>query len=223
MAKMPSAGNTKTRLCPPLSSQQAAELYRCFLLDTLELMRRVESVQPIVAYLPHDAEPYFRRHTPPGFEFIPQEGMDLAERLDNVLSYCLRNGYRQAAVMDSDSPTLPLAHLEQAFEMLDDANVDAVLGPCEDGGYYLIGLKSPCAALFRGVAMSTSTVAAQTLDRARQAGLRVACLPRWYDVDTYQDLERLVEELASRPDPLARHTRAFLSRAAGSWPEMPST
>jgi glycosyltransferase A (GT-A) superfamily protein (DUF2064 family) len=125
--------------------------------------------------------------------------------------------------MDSDSPTLPLAHLDQAFEMLDDAKVDVVLGPCEDGGYYMIGLKSPCAALFHGVAMSTPTVAAQTLDRAREQGLHVACLPRWYDVDTYQDLGRLAKELASRMDRPARHTRAFLSHTAGSWPAMPST
>ncbi len=215
VAKKPSIGRTKTRLTPPLSGQEAAELYRCFLLDTLELMKLVEVAQPIVAYLPPDAEPFFRRFAPPGFDFVPQVGADLGERLDNVLTHCLEKGYRQAVVMDSDSPTLPVAYLEQACQELDDPTVDVVLGPCDDGGYYLIGLKSPCAALFRGIVMSTSTVMAETLERAQEQGLRVACLPGWYDVDTPDELERLVGELRSQPHHPAQHTRAFLSDAMG--------
>jgi len=215
MAKKPSIGRTKTRLSPPLSGQQATELYRCLLLDSLKLMKRVEGVQSIIAYFPPEAEPFFRRLAPPGFDFVPQVGADLGERLDNVLTHCLQRGYRQAVVMDSDSPTLPVTYLKQAFQVLDDPTVDAVLGPCDDGGYYLIGLKSPCSALFRGIVMSTSTVVTETLERAREQGLRVACLPRWYDVDTYEDLERLIKELLSQPDHLAQHTRAFLSDVMG--------
>lgn len=215
VAKEPSAGRTKTRLSPPLSGRQATDLYRCLLLDTLELMKRVEGVQAIIAYLPPGAEPLFRRIAPPDFDFVPQVGADLGERLDNVLTHCLQRGYRQAVVMDSDSPTLPVAYLKQAFQVLDDPTVDVVLGPCDDGGYYLIGLKSPCSALFRGIVMSTSTVVTETLERAREQGLRVACLPRWYDVDTYEDLERLSEELLSQPDHVAQHTRAFLSDVMG--------
>jgi glycosyltransferase A (GT-A) superfamily protein (DUF2064 family) len=112
--------------------------------------------------------------------------------------------------MDSDSPTLPAAILQQAFRELDEPGVDVVLGPCEDGGYYLIGLKASCPALFQGIAWSTSTVVDETLERAHDRGLRVACLPRWYDVDVYEDLQRLIEELGSLPDDLARHTRALL-------------
>jgi rSAM/selenodomain-associated transferase 1 len=215
VAKEPLAGRTKTRLSPPLSGQQATDLYRCFLLDTLELMRRVGGVQPIIAYLPPEAESFFRCFAPPDFDFIPQVGADLGERLDNVLTHCLQSGYCQAVVMDSDSPTLPVTYLRQAFRELDDPTVDVVLGPCDDGGYYLIGLKSPCSALFRGIVMSTSTVVTETLERAREQRLRVACLPHWYDVDTSEDLERLIEELCSQPDHLAQHTRAFLSHTMG--------
>jgi rSAM/selenodomain-associated transferase 1 len=215
MAKEPKAGGTKTRLSPPLTSQGAAELYQCFLMDTLELMRRLDGVRPIVAYLPFEAESYFQRIAPPGFDFIPQVGADLGERLDNVMTHCLQGGFDQAAVMDSDSPTLPLALLQQAFRDLADPGVDAVLGPCDDGGYYLVGLKSPCPALFRGVVMSTETVAEETLKRAQEQGLEMVCLPRWYDVDTYEDLQRLVDELDSRPDQVAEHTRTFLSGAGG--------
>jgi len=215
MAKEPLPGRTKTRLSPPLSGQQAADLYRCFLLDTLELMKRVEGVQPIIAYLPPEARPFFRCFAPPGFDFIPQVGAHLGERLDNVLTHCLQRGYHQAVVMDSDSPTLPVTYLRQAFKELEDPRVDVVLGPCNDGGYYLIGLKSPCSALFQGMVMSTPTVVTETLERAREQRLQVACLPRWHDVDTSEDLERLIEELRSQPDHLAQHTRAFLSNARG--------
>jgi rSAM/selenodomain-associated transferase 1 len=213
MAKEPLAGQTKTRLSPPLSGQEAADLYRCFLLDTLELMQRVEGVQPIIAYHPDEAAPFFRRFAPSGFAFIPQVGADLGERLDHALTHCLQGGYRQAVVMDSDSPNLPLDVLQQAFQTLDDPTVDVVIGPCDDGGYYLIGLKAPCAALFREVTMSTATVRAETEQQAQAHGLRVARLPTWYDVDTYDDLLRLRQALAAQPAPCARHTWAFLSHA----------
>ncbi len=211
VAKEPQAGRTKTRLSPPLSGQQAADLARCFLLDTLELMLRVEIAQSILAYTPDEAEPFFRRFVPSGFKFIPQVGVDLGERLDNVLAHCLQGGYEQAVVMDSDSPSLPKAILERAFRELENPDVDVVLGPCEDGGYYLIGVKARCPALFQEITWSTSAVTTETLHRAQEHGLRVACLPHWYDVDMYVDLQRLAEELRSLPEDLARHTRAILA------------
>jgi len=210
MAKEPSPGGTKTRLSPPLTAREAADLYRCFLLDTLDLMRRVASAQPVIAYAPPEAEPAFRDLAPPGFELIPQVGPDLGDRLDRVVADCLRKGYRRAVIVASDSPTIPLATLEQAFAELDDAAVDVVLGPCDDGGYYLVGLKRRCPALFRGIVMSTATVLEETLARAEQQGLRVACLPPWYDVDTFDDLARLKRELCATPEHPAQRTRAFL-------------
>ena len=212
MAKQPQPGATKTRLHPSLGGQEAADLYRCFLLDTLDLMRQVDGAQPIIAYSPAEAEPYFREIAPPGFEFVRQDGADLPERLDNVLGHALDCGYGRAVVMDSDSPTLPLALLERAFHELAEPTVDVVLGPCDDGGYYLIGLKARCSALFRGLTMSTPTVLEETLCRAREQGLRVASLPVWYDVDTPECLARLKRELATLPETSARHTRAYLSR-----------
>jgi rSAM/selenodomain-associated transferase 1 len=211
VAKEPEAGKTKTRLSPPLSGQQAADLYRCFLLDTLELMVRVEIAQPILAYTPDEAEPFFRRFAPAGFEFTPQVGADLGERLDNVLAHCLQGRYEQAVVMDSDSPSLPAAILERAFRELESPDVDVVLGPCEDGGYYLIGVKARCPALFQEITWSTSAVTAETLQHAEEHNLSVARLPEWYDIDVYEDLQRLAEQLRSLPEDLARHTRALLA------------
>lgn len=224
VAKQPSVGQTKTRLTPMLSHEEATALYRSLLLDTLHLMLQVPDVQPVIAYTPPDGEPFFRSIAPPAFHLTPQVGNDLGARLHHVLRLYLRGGYTQAVVLDSDSPTLPVARLAQAFRALDDPGTDAVFGPCDDGGYYLVGLKAPCAALFQGMLMSTPTVLTETLERARAQALRVALLPVWYDVDTPHDLARLRKDLARLPSAIAPHTRRFLAQEGRPTPpEQPYT
>ncbi len=196
VAKRPAAGQTKTRLTPPLSPEQAAALYECLLRDTLDLIRRVPDVQPAIAFLPEDAEGYFAALAP-DFELFPQEGPDLGARLDNALSHTLSRGYERVAIMNSDGPTLPVASLTAAFEALGNG-ADVVLGPADDGGYYLIGLKRPAPRLLREVRMSTPTVLADTLALAAEEGLRVALLPIWYDVDDVASLERLRDRVGER-------------------------
>jgi rSAM/selenodomain-associated transferase 1 len=210
VSKRPRPRQTKTRLCPPLSPEQAAQLYECFLRDTLDVARAVPDVTRYVAYLPHDESEYFRQLAP-DFELTPQAGESLGERLNNALTGCLSQGYGQAVIMDSDSPTLPSAYVAQAFDELDAADVS--LGPCEDGGYYLIGLKQPQPRLLREVRMSTPNVLRDTLDLAREVGLRAALLPTWYDVDTLVELQRLRDELRPPADGIARYTREFLEVA----------
>ena len=216
MAKRPEAGQTKTRLSPPLSPAQAAALYECFLRDTLGLMRRTPAVRPVIAYLPPAAEGYFAALAP-DFELTLQEGPDLGARLANVFQHYLSLGYERVVAMDSDSPTLPAAYLAAAFEAL-AGEVDVVLGPCDDGGYYLIGLKRPAPRLLREVRMSTPNVVADTLALAAAEGLKVKLLPAWYDVDEAAALDRLAAELAAAPPTVAPHTRRFLaSLRAGDW------
>jgi uncharacterized protein len=208
MAKRPASGQTKTRLTPPLSPVQATALYECFLRDTLDLIRRVPDAQPVIAFLPEDARSYFAALAP-DFELLRQEGADLGARLDNALSYYLARGYQRVAIMNSDGPTLPVSSLAAAFEELGNG-ADVVLGPADDGGYYLIGLKRPAPRLLREVRMSTPTVLADTLALAAEEGVRVALLPVWYDVDDVASLERLQAELATAPTEIAPRTRAFL-------------
>lgn len=207
IAKRPTPGQTKTRLTPPLTSEQASALYECFLRDTIDIVRAVPDVARLINYLPPTEADYFRQLAPE-FGLIPQVGNSLGERLDNVLTHCLADGYRQAVVMDSDSPTLPPAYLTQAFEELEHAEV--VLGPCDDGGYYLIGLTRPQPRLLLEVPMSTASVLTDTLALAAELKLRVALLPTWYDVDTAAELDRLKQELTTSTNSLGRHTRAFL-------------
>jgi rSAM/selenodomain-associated transferase 1 len=209
VAKRPVAGQTKTRLCPPLSAGQAAQLYECFLRDTLDVARAVTDVTRYIAYLPYDESAYFHQLAS-DFALIPQIGASLGERLDHALTHCLQDGFERAVILDSDSPTLPPAYVAQAFDALNTA--DVTLGPCEDGGYYLIGLKRPQSRLLREVRMSTPNVLRDTLTLAEQDGLRVALLPTWYDVDTVQELNRLRDELRAEANGFAPHTREFLRR-----------
>lgn len=210
MAKRPTPGRTKTRLVPPLSPQQAAAIYECFLRDTIDLVRRVPNVRPVVAYLPPGEEAYFAELAP-DFEYYQQEGPDLGARLDNGLTRYLGLGYRKVAAINSDGPTLPRAYLVSAFDKL-EKEADVVLGPSADGGYYLIGLKRPAPRLLCEVRMSTPHVTNDTLALAAEEGLKVALLPSWYDVDDAQSLARLKAELATAPPEVAPHTRACLQK-----------
>src|SRR5215210_7806632 len=209
VAKQPAAGQTKTRLCPPLTGAAAAALYACFLRDTLDVMRQVPDVGRGIVYLPEAALDYFSALAP-DMQLSLQQGVTLGERLDHLLTAALEAGASQAVVMDSDSPTLPADYLVQAFKALDGPS-DVVLGPCEDGGYYLIGLKRPQPRLLRDVQMSTPHVVRDTIALAEQLGLKVTLLPIWYDVDTVAELDRLCGELRNAPAHVAHHTRAFLA------------
>lgn len=208
VAKRPAPGRTKTRLTPPLSSRDAAQLYECMLRDTIHIVEHVNGVDHILAYLPEKDEGYFR-DLAPSFKRILQVGHDLGSRLDNSLTQCLSLGYRRAAIMNSDGPTLPPAYLQLAFETLDD-DADIVLGPSRDGGYYLIGLKKPAPRLLCDVQMSTPFVLQETLAIAEEENLRVSLLPAWYDVDSIDSLKQLIDEMKGDPNGLAKHTRSFL-------------
>lgn len=212
VAKRPAAGQTKTRLCPPLTGVEAASLYECFLADTLDVMRRVDGAQRAVIYLPEEERGYFHQLAP-DFALHPQRGDDLGARLDNLLRDALANGARYAVVMDSDSPTLPAGCVEEAYTKL-EAGADVVFGPCDDGGYYLVGVTRPQPRLLREVAMSTTTVLADSLAIADSLGLKVAILPTWYDVDTGAELDRLQAELAQLSGETAQHTRRWLAERA---------
>ena len=214
MTKRPMEGQTKTRLCPPLSLAQAAELYGAFLFDIVDLARDVRAqttgLQPCFAYTPTDAEEYFN-DLASDFGRIYQQGEQLSERLEYVLGAYLERGCNQVVAINSDSPTLPAAYISQAYTLLDDPEVDVVFGPCEDGGYYLIGVKGPFGNIVRDVEMSTPNVLRDTLALAAEENLRVALLPTWYDVDTVDELQRLHDELETLPAATGRHTRQLLA------------
>jgi rSAM/selenodomain-associated transferase 1 len=209
MVKEPIPGRVKTRLCPPLTWKQAADLYRCFLLDKMAQVRRLTRGAPYLAFTPPEAEAFFRGLAGETFSLVPQEGRDLGERLDRLSTQLLTAGHPGVVIIDSDTPNLPDRYLAQAVERLVSGRTDAIFGPAEDGGYYLVGLRHPMPALFQGIMWSTPLVLEQTLRQAAIARLEIHLLPSWFDVDTSGDLERLADELL-KGRTLARHTQAFV-------------
>ena len=215
MAKRPQAGEVKTRLCPPLTPEEAATLAECFLLDKLDQVGRLPGVARFVAFSPPDAEDFFQTRTGEAFSLLPQRGADLGERLADVSDRLLGAGFSATMIIGTDSPTLPDTVLHEAHEVLGSDHADLVLGPAKDGGYYLIGLRRPSRSLFHEIAWSTDTVLSQTVARARKVGLRTHLLPAWYDVDVEPDLRRLARDLADDRTPAPR-TRAYLLGLASS-------
>ncbi|MFB3818449.1 MAG: TIGR04282 family arsenosugar biosynthesis glycosyltransferase, partial [Candidatus Methylomirabilales bacterium] len=211
MAKAPRAGAVKTRLCPPLSPGGAARLYRCFLLDVLEMAAEVPGVDPVVAYAPASAGPAFARLAGERFALMRQEGADLGARLEHGFRTLFAAGYHAVAALSTDSPDLPPGFLLQAFAQLHRNPV--VLGPCLDGGYYLIGLTRLIPEVFRHMPWSTPRVLPETEARLARLGVPWARLPAWHDVDTAADLDRLIHELRDhRGERRAPRTAAFCAR-----------
>ena len=194
MAKQPRAGSTKTRLTPAKTAQDAADLYAAMLDDTVARLAARDDVTLMIAAGTSRSILWFEESFP-GVEVVPQGEGTLGERLDRVLSNALQAGYESAFAISSDSPDLPDAHLTGAFELLDGDDVDVVLGPSEDGGYWTIGWKEPWTDMVVGVEMSRSDVLENSVRIAEESGARVALAGEWYDIDEIADVERLKQAL----------------------------
>ena len=212
MAKAPRPGAVKTRLCPPLTPRQASALARCFLRDKIAQVRALTRASPALAYAPARARAFFAR-VAPDFALVPQRGGDLGARLRWALGTLLDRGYPAAIAIGTDTPTLPTALLQRAVDLAASGEVDVVLGPAEDGGYYLVGVRADHPALFDGIPWSTPAVLDATLRRARAAGLRSVCLPSWFDVDTPDDLDRLRAVLIDTPRAAPATSRLLAARS----------
>ena len=191
MAKVPGQVPVKSRLHGALGAAQATELYRCFLLDRLHALSAVGAVCPVVAFTPAHARAAMAALVPPAIPLLAQEGEGLSERLTHVFARLFAGGHAAVIATDSDSPTLPVHYVVQAAEALARDEADVVIGPTDDGGYYLVGLRRPQPGFFDGIPWSTSGTRAATLARAGELGLAVQLLPPWFDVDTPDDLGRL--------------------------------
>jgi len=224
MAKAPQAGRSKTRLIPPLSPQEAAGISAAFLRDITENLRLAAEevpVAPFVAYAPAGGEELFEGILAPGTGLLLADGSLEVPATVSGFGGCLLHavvellgrGYGSVCVLNSDSPTLPTKYLKRAVELLEAPGDRVVMGPAEDGGYYLLGMKRAHAHLFADIAWSTADVAAQTRARAAELGLPMVELGAWYDVDDAEALARLLSDL-SAPDALgyaAPSTAAFIA------------
>lgn len=203
-AKQPLAGQVKTRLCPPLTAEAAAQLYQLLLSETLARLQGCQNYQLALCYA---GERQWFAEAFPGVRLVAQQGQDLGERMGRALAGFLDEGYSCAALVGSDAPDLPLAQIEQAFVALQSC--DLVLGPALDGGYYLIGERVHQPELFQAMPWSTEAVLAVTMERAEQLRLRVAQLVEWEDLDDFAALRRFLQRAPQGPT--ADFLRAELS------------
>jgi len=194
------------RLARTVGSDGATALARAFLADTLALSRCCGADEVVVAFSPPAARAAFASLAPDA-RLMAQPHAGFGARLRSALDAGHAEG-RRVVLIGTDSPTLPAAIVRRGFARLERA--DCVLGPAMDGGYYLIGARDPLPrSLFARMPWSSGTVGAETLRRAHDAGLRVALLPTWYDVDDEAGLARLAADRALLRAP---HTRAALLR-----------
>jgi rSAM/selenodomain-associated transferase 1 len=188
VAKAPVAGKVKTRLIPHFTAEEAADLYRCFLEDRITALKSLKGVDLAIAYTPADAQDMFTSFGRDEFSLFAQRGKGLGERLSRIFEEKLADVYEAVSIIDSDSPDLPVSTVQESFKRLMSNQTDVVLGPCYDGGYYLVGMCKPHSQLFDNVPWSTERVLANTLEKAKITGLKTNLLPWWNDLDTFEDL-----------------------------------
>lgn len=219
MTKAPRAGKVKTRLTPPLFPTEAAALNICFLRDTTAAISANTAggrALGIAVYTPVGEEAAYADILPSHFQLVPQRGDAFGERLIFAAEDLFRIGFASVCLINSDSPTVPLSAYAEAARLLSQSGDRIVLGPSDDGGYYLIGLNKLHRRLFEEIDWSTERVFQQTLERAAELGLQVELLPQWYDVDDRATLRRLCSELLDGEDPSAGYsapeTSVFLAK-----------
>jgi hypothetical protein len=194
-AKSPIPGKVKTRLTPHITPTKAAELYEAFISDTISTALKLKCERITVAYSPGYAEKTFQRLCGQSVNYLPQEGHNLGERMKNAFKHSFDKGFKRIVIIGTDSPTLPLSYIQEAFDVLKE--VPVAIGPTFDGGYYLIGLSEQNETIFNDIEWSTSSVFSQTLARIKTANRQLSILPPWYDVDTPEGLEFLRSHLLS--------------------------
>jgi len=196
--RAPRAGRVKTRLAQAVGGEVALDLYRCFVEDLLAATGG-GAYATVVCYHPPQERAALAFWLEKRFPLWPQSGADLGERMSAAFDHAFAAGYHAALLIGSDLPDLPPAHIDEAFDRL--RQHEAVIGPCHDGGFYLVGLRADSRrmGIFNEIAWSTPSVLAQTLARMNAAGMTPHMLPFWQDIDVRQDLERLAARLTRSP------------------------
>ncbi len=196
--KAPLPGGVKTRLQPHLSPDESLLLYRAMGKDLVENLTDSPDYTLEIHFSPPHALTEMQAWLGQEQRYVPQSGGDLGERMHHSFQTAFARGYGKVVIIGSDLPTLGKAEILTAFSQL--ATYPVVLGPTDDGGYYLIGLREAQPALFQNVAWSTGEVLPQTLQNARDANLSVHLLEQKADIDTYAEVAALWKQLSGREE-----------------------
>ncbi len=219
-AKCAEPGKVKTRLVPPLTPEEACILYECFLKDAFEQYFSLASEMDLKVFLavtPAGTEPYFINlmnsvNVKYPVTIMEQKGSDLGERIHNAFRSVFASSHDPAVVIGTDHPTLPDAFVREAFFCLKDSRIDSVIGPAEDGGYYLLGLRETLADYFQGISWSTGQVFDETLWHIKRNNKTIRQLPKWYDVDDENSFFRLISDISAKNGNVPFHTKQFLDQ-----------
>jgi uncharacterized protein len=206
MAKAPRPGMVKTRLTESLSSPAVIALYRCLLADTLELAKSLKGVEVLVV-CPEPDQEELAQLVGNTVQVVAQKGEGLAAGLNFVFRHFTATGRQRVIAFNSDSPHLAPAVLESAFEIL--AKHDVVVGPTNDGGYYLVGAKATHPTLFESDGLGTKSALERLLARTKDLKLSTGFSEPFYDIDVANDLIQLARELQLAPAKAPRTARWF--------------
>jgi rSAM/selenodomain-associated transferase 1 len=207
MAKAPRAGHVKTRLSRNAADHTILELYRCLVEDTVAMAQSLPSLHVAIVCPPGDGADL--RAWRAGVSVVDQTRPGLAAALTMTFDYFAAAGFARIIALNADTPHLPNYVLEQAFDALGTHEI--VVGPTDDGGYYLVGARSPHPTLFEAAPLSTGDALAALLSRAHAFGLTCARTDACYDIDVNDDLEHLALDLAAAPHRAPR-TAAYLAK-----------
>ena len=190
--KEPIAGKVKTRLVPPFSNEEAAQLYSCFIKHSYNSYHTLEKLADLYYfYTPEFGNDILKSIIPNQKKWIMQVGDNLGTRMYNAFRVILEK-YKTALIIGSDHPNLPITYIKKAISVLN--YVDVSIGPTNDGGYYCIGSKKANQMLFNDINWSTESVYKETLNRIKSERLELFVLPEWYDIDNYKDLKRFIAD-----------------------------
>lgn len=192
LIKQPVPGKVKTRLISTLGSKGASECYKTMVTDTITKVKQTQLPVFIFVY-PPEAVSQLHHWLGKDIIYAEQQGVDLGERMKSAFIHCFSQGYSKVLLMGSDLPDLPVNMILEGVTILD--NQDAVIGPAEDGGYYLIGFNTLgfTPAIFYDIPWGTKKVYNLTINQLQQDQKSVGILPCWHDIDTPQDLEYILK------------------------------
>ncbi len=208
--KLPERGRVKSRLALHAGEDTALRLYENMVLDVIDMLKRGRFPFRI-CYTPPDARDQMTGWLGQEYDYLPQTGDDLGDRMEEAFAGVFSGDVEEALLIGSDIPGLTTEVIEEAFTSL--LTNDAVIGPADDGGYYLIGFRKNTftSRIFHDMVWSTSTVFRETLDRLQEASVTLHVLPEMTDIDTLEDLRTLLSQVKG-PQSEPSRTRSFLAR-----------
>lgn len=211
LTKFPEPRQSKTRLVPPLSFDDAAELARALLLDQLQNLARFTAAQLFIAFTPPSAASFFEALLPREASCFCQQGDSLGDRMRHAFAVLFSKGFSRVVLIGGDLPAVPLEALADAVAAL-EKDSEIVLGPSLDGGYYLVGMSRLISEIFEGIRWSQPDVLTLTTAKLVSLKKKYKLISPWYDIDTIDDLRHLESDFAAAPAGFMKNTLALLQK-----------